>query len=111
MTLFLPQDIDGNPVPAIRLKDGAAHTVSTSGTAVRNGTAFDSETRIISLYATEPVYIAFGDASVTASSADHYFPANTYYDFAIGGDKVGQYTHVSAIAVSAAGVLYISEKE
>lgn len=111
MTLYLPQDKDGNPVPAIRLKDEGAHTMSVSGIAARNGTAFDPETRIISVFATEPVFVKFGDETVTATNADHYFPANVYYDFAIGGDKVGQYSHISAIAAGAAGNVYISEKE
>lgn len=111
MSIFLPQDVDGNPVPAIRLKPGKAHIVNSSASAARNATGFDEGTRVISVFATEPVYLAFGDDSVTATSSDHYFPANIYYDFAIGGDKVGQYTHLSALAVSTGGVIYISEKE
>lgn len=111
MSIILPQDQDGNPVPAIRLKADKAHTINSSGSSARNSTAFDGQTRVVSVYATEPVFIAFGDDSVTASSSDHYFPANVYYDFSIGGDKVGQYSHLAVIAASAAGVVYISEKE
>ena len=111
MSIIMPQDKDGNPVPAIRLKSGKAHTINSSASTARNSTAFDPDTRVISIYATEPVFVAFGDESVSASTADHYFPANVYYDFSIGGDKVGQYSHVAVMAASAAGVVYISEKE
>lgn len=111
MSIIMPQDQDGHPIPAIRLKSGGSHTVNTSATTARNSTAFDEDTRVISVYATEPVFIAFGDETVSANASDHYFPANVYYDFSIGGDKVGQYTHIAAVAASAAGVVYISEKE
>ena len=73
--------------------------------------ALYEDTRIISLYATVPVYIKFGDSSVTATTADHYFPSGVYYDFAIGGGAVPQYGYVAALRVSADGTLYISEKE
>ena len=55
----------------------------------RNSADFNSNTRVVSVYATEPVYIKFGDSSVTAAATDHYFPAGVYYDFAIGGDRTG----------------------
>jgi hypothetical protein len=111
MPTLLPQDLDNNPIPALRLKDGGAHTIAASGTSARNSTAIDSDTRVVSVYAEVPVYVAFGGASVTATSSDHYFPANTYYDFAIGGGRSGHYTHVAVLAVSASGNVYVSEKE
>ncbi|MDP7143378.1 MAG: hypothetical protein QF692_03095 [Alphaproteobacteria bacterium] len=111
MTTIMPQDIDGHPIPAVRLKEGGAHTISTGASSARNITAFDPETRIVSLYATEPVYIRFGASGVDATSSDHYFPAGTYYDVSIGGDKATHYTHIAALAVNTAGTLYISEKE
>ncbi len=111
MTTLLPTDVDDNPIPAVRLKASGAHTIATSGTSARNNTAFDGDTRIISLYATEDVYIKFGDAAVTATTTDHFFPKGVYYDFAIGGDRTAHYTHIAALQVSAAGALYISEKE
>lgn len=111
MPTFLPTDMDDNVIPAVRLAQGGAHSISFSGTSARNTTAFNPETRIVSFYATQPVYVKFGDSSVTAAASDHYFPAGIYYDFAIGGGKVGHYTHVATLQVSAAGTLYISEKE
>ena len=111
MPTFLPTDMDDNAIPAIRLNNGGAHSINVTGVSARNATAFDSETRVISLYATGPVYIKFGDSGVTATTSDHYFPGGNYYDFSIGGGKVGHYTHVAALQVSAGCTLYISEKE
>lgn len=111
MTTLLPTDMDDNPIPAVRFADGAAHTITSSAASARNSSAFDADTRIISIYATEDVYINFGDSSVTASASDHFFPKNIYYDVAIGGGCTNQYSHMAVLQVSSAGTLYISEKE
>lgn len=110
MKTLLPIDENSNPIPALRLRDMGAHQIAISDTANRNVTAFDAQTTIISIYTTSPIYLKFGDGSVTATSSDHYFPAGVYYDVSIGDDLSGRYTHVSAIQVDSAGVLYISEK-
>ncbi|MCB1558179.1 MAG: hypothetical protein KDJ50_04580 [Alphaproteobacteria bacterium] len=78
--------------------------------SARNATAFASDTQIISVYATVPVYIRFGDATVTATTSDHFFPAGFYYDFAIGGDGVAHKTHMAVLRQSTDGTVYISEK-
>lgn len=112
MPTFLPLDVNGHPIPAVRLKDGGAHTItSATAASASNSTAFDSATEIVSLYATTPVYVKFGDSGVTATSSDHYFPANIYYDFAIGGGETKQATHVAVLAVDTDGSVYVSEKE
>ncbi len=111
MPTLLPQDSDSNIIPAMRLMPSGAHRISSTVTSARNSTAFNAETRVVSLYATEAVYIKFGDSSVTATSSSHYFPAGVYYDFAIGGDRTGHYTHLAVIRVSVDGDVYISEKE
>jgi len=109
---YLPLDNDNHPIPALRLKAGGAHRISSAATAARNATAFSGHTRVVSLYATSPVYVKFGtDNTVTATSSDHYFPSGVYYDFSIGGGAVGHSTHVSVIRVSTDGDVYISEKE
>lgn len=113
MTTLLPKDADNNVIPALRLRDGGAHVINTTATATSNVTAFDEATKVISLYATTPVFVKFGDAGVTATSVDHYIPAAVYYDVAIsaGSGKGPHYDYISAIAVSDDGTLYISEKE
>lgn len=111
MPTLLPHDSDNKTIPVMRLKSSGAHVIAAGGSSARNSAAFDDETRVISVYADVPVYMAFGDSSVSASSVDHYFPAGVYYDFAVGGDRTGQASHVAVRAVSTTGSVYISEKE
>ncbi len=111
MTTKLPLDSNDNPIPALRLKDNGAHVLSSSTVSARNVTAFASETRVVSVYATQDVYLAFGDDTVSAGASDHFFPAGTYYDFAIGGDGTGHSTYIAALRVDTDGSVYISEKE
>lgn len=113
MTTLLPKDADNNIIPALRLRDGGAHTLSATASAARNSTAFDEDTKIISLYATVPLYLKFGDNAVTATSADHYFPAGVYYDIALSGGngKGAHHAYLSVLRTDEDGTLYISEKE
>lgn len=113
MTTLLPKDADNNAIPALRLRDGGAHNLTITGASARNSTAFDEGTKVISIYSTVAVYLKFGDNTVNATTADHYFPANTYYDIAISGGsgKGAHNAYVSALRVSEDGAVYISEKE
>ena len=111
MPTILPQDSNDNPIPALRLKSGGAHTISAASTSARNSTAFDADTRVVSVYAAVPVYIAFGDLTVTASTSDHYFPEGIYYDFAIGGEQAAHNTHMAVLRADIDGPVYVSEKE
>lgn len=106
----LPRDTDNNAIQALRLSPQRAHTITASDESSRNTIAFDSETRVVSLYATAPVFLNFGDATVTATDSDHYFPDGLYYDFAIGGGKTLHFTHVAVLAVDGEAQVYISEK-
>ncbi|HOO82204.1 MAG TPA: hypothetical protein PK513_06855 [Alphaproteobacteria bacterium] len=110
MPTILPKDADNIPLPALRLKDNAAHAINVTASSARNINAFDTETKIVSLYATGPVYLKFGGASVTATTSDHYFPEGVYYDISIGDDKTGHLSHVAAIRASSDCQLFISEK-
>lgn len=111
MTTLMPRDVNDTPIPALRLKQGGAHSLVVGASSARTPTAFSPGTRIISLYSDVPVYIAFGDDTVTADNTTHYFPAGFYYDVSIGGDDREQYTHLAALQVENSGTLYISEKE
>jgi len=110
MSTKLPLDVNDNPIPALRLKQGGAHVISSSAVVARNSAAFDAETRVISIYASEPVYIEFGDSGVNASSNSHFFPAGFYYDIALGGDGAPHHSHIGVLQVASAGSVYISEK-
>ncbi len=113
MTTLLPKDADNNTIPALRLCDGGAHSIAVGTISTRNATAFNEGTKVVSLYSDVPVYINFGDNTVTASASDHYFPAGVYYDIALSGGA-GKGAHNDYIAVLRAeedGTIYISEKE
>ncbi len=111
MTTLLPHDNNDSPIPVLRLKNNGAHTITSAETSARNTTAFDTETRVLSVFATQDIYIRFGDSTVTATTSDHFYPAGIYYDFAIGGESAGHYTHLAVLQQSAGGTVYISEKE
>lgn len=111
MTTKFPLDSNDTPIPVLRLKNGGAQNITSTATSARNGTAFNAETRVVSLYATQDVYINFGDSAVTATTADHFYPAGLYYDFAIGGDGTGHYTHLAVLRATTNGTVYLSEKE
>lgn len=107
----LPRDTDNTPIPALRLNPNGAHQINATDTSSRNTAAFSSNTRVISLYATVPVRVQFGDDAVVATATSHYFPANIYYDFAIGGGKTMHSSHIAVLADDADGIVYLSEKQ
>ncbi len=111
MTTLLPQDLNDNPIPALRMKPSGAHTIAIGAASARNSSGFAADTQIVSLYADVPTYLAFGDSSVTASATDHFLPAGLYYDVCIGGDTGAHYTHIAVLQADTSGTLYISEKE
>lgn len=114
MSTLLPTDADNNSIPVMRLTPGKAHNIAaTTGASARNTTAFDPDTRVVSLYATGPVYLRFGTSSVTAAATDHYFPEGVYYDMAISGgtSKGSHFTHLAVRAVTSGCTVYISEKQ
>lgn len=113
MTTLLPRDADNNIIPALRLRDTGAHSIDVTAVSARNSVAFDNDTKVISLYATAPVFIKFGDSGVTATITDHYFPAGVYYDVALSGGagKGAHHAYIAAIRSEEDCTLYISEKE
>ena len=112
MSTQLPTDENGRVIPALRFMPAGAHVLSAGSASVRVG-PFNAKTRVISLYATVPVYVATGDATVSASASDHFFPAGTYYHASLGGDLQGRgrHTYIAVLRADTDGTLYISEKE
>lgn len=112
MTLLLPKDDDNNPIQALRLKDGAAHKMIATNTSVTNTIPFNIETKVISIFCTENIYIEFGNNSIIANNNSHFFPAGVYYDFAINNLKQAKDTHIAILKAGANdAIVYISEKE
>lgn len=110
MSTKLPLDVNDNPIPALRLRENGAHQITTSATSSRNTIAFDPTTRIVGLYATQDIYINFGNTTVSASNSDHFFPGGLYYDIALGGGSTAHYTHIAVLQATTSGTLFISEK-
>lgn len=109
MTL-LPTDTNNNPIPVLRPRPGYAQSVAVTATSARNATAFDAITRVIGIYSTVPIFVRLGNSSVTATTSDHYLPADTYMDISIASSSVQSYAYIAAIRSSSDGTLYISEK-
>lgn len=106
----MPRDQRDHPIPCLKI-DGQPHKITITGVTARNTTAFDAKTRIVSLYATVPVFLKQGDANVEATVNDHYFPAGIYYDIAIGSAENDDFApHIAFIKADGDGVVYISEK-
>lgn len=111
MTTLLPRDDDNTPIPAMTLKAGGAHALTAGASSARTAQPFAAGTRVVSLFATESVFLSLGDATVTASASDHFFPAGIYYDVSLGHAKGALASHVAAIRAGAEdATLYISEK-
>lgn len=106
----LPLDSLGNPIPTLGYVDGGARTVALTASSARNASGISTGTRVVTLYATVPCFIRLGDNTVTATSTDHYFPADVYYDIAVGADSKDRF--IAAIRAGATdGTLYISERQ
>jgi hypothetical protein len=111
MPTLLARDDENLAIPALALRPGGSQKIEFTSSSAANAVAFNSATKVISIVATEDVFIKTGDASVTATTSDHFLPAGTYEYISIRGFKRAQHTHIAAIRASADGVLYISERE
>lgn len=112
MPTLMPRDDDNFAIPALAMKPDCAHSVSfDAASSSRNSTAFDPRTRVVSIFATDNVFLRFGDSSVTASTSDHFFPAGIYYDVAISNVKTTHYDYIAIRGAGTSGTVYLSEKE
>ena len=110
MPTLLPIDANNYPLQVMRLRPGFAQSVAVTSTSARNASAFDSETRVVGLYATVAMFVRFGGNTITAAVTDHYIPADTYMDISVAGDDTQSFSYVAAIRAATDGTLYISEK-
>jgi len=101
----LPRDNDDQVIQALSLKTDGSHKIEAGQTSDRSG---ELSSKVVFLYATEAVYLRFGDATVTATATDHYFPKGVWFGFALKNIE-DAHTHIAALAVDADAVLYISE--
>ncbi len=108
-----PKDADGTTLQVLRpTETDGSHQVSVISSSVRNSTAFKTATRSVQLWATQDCRYRFGTSGVTATaSTDHFLPASQLVTYAIGGDSVGQSTHIAFIRETADGQVEITELE
>lgn len=102
----MQKDSDGFPIPALRLRGDRAQKFDVTATTARNTSAFNQDTRVISLYATEDMYVRVGGSDVTATDQHHFLPKFIYLDVAI----LESDWHIAAIRATTDGVLHISER-
>ncbi|KAA0678257.1 hypothetical protein [Roseomonas genomospecies 6] len=110
MSTQIPCDADGVPIPALRLKPGGGHALAVTAASGRIG-PFDPETCVVTVFATGPVLLRSGAATVTAAAGDHFFPEGVYATLSLGGAKNGRHTHLAAVRATADCLLYVSEME
>ena len=110
MTTQIPCDSDGIPIPALRLRPGGSHSLVVGHESNRTG-SFDPATRVVSVFATGPLFLRSGGADVTAATSDHYIPEGIWLTLSLGGGKAQRHTHLAAIRSAADCTLHISEME
>lgn len=110
MTTQIPRDSDGVPIPALRLRPDGSHALPVTATSGRIG-PFAPTTCVVSVFATNPLFLRSGGADVTATMADHYLPEGVYLTLSLGGAKATRHTHLAAVCAGVDGTLYISEME
>ena len=111
MPTLMPVDSRNHPIPALRFASGKAHAIGVTATTARNATAFSADTRVVLIYATGPVYLQTGDATVTASSTDHFFPEGVYFALSLGSNLRTRHDHIAVIRADGDCILHISEME
>src|SRR5688572_14582697 len=108
MNTTLPLDNQGNAIPVLAILPAGGQKVAATVASARQTTAFKGETRVVSLYATEDMYIEFGNASVTANTdTSFFFAKGIYKDFAVNDRDEVKFLHVAAIRATADGTLYV----
>lgn len=103
-------DNRGNTIPLLSLRPEGAHQVSVTDTTAANDTAFDEATIVVTLFATEDMYIEFGDDTVEATDESHFLAKGIYMDYIIRDRQDLSFDYVAALQVTTAGTLYISER-
>lgn len=106
------QDSQGHAVQgALPFRRGAAQKLTLVAGAVLSAPfTTTAPTKVISVFPKVEVAIALGDASVVATAADDYLPANqvSYIGLALSNGAVA--THISILQLSGGGDVYISER-
>ena len=110
-TTTLPEDSAGNPIPCLGVLPAGGQKVAVTAASARTAVDFKKDTQVVSLYATEGMYLEFGDATVTAlTTTSFFFAKGIYKDIAVNDRNENKMLRVAAIRATADGVLYVHER-
>jgi hypothetical protein len=100
---YLEKDAYSNKVPLMRLSAPQTVAVNSSVGAAVLSAAFNRP--FVRLQPTADVFVLFTVAGAVTSATGHFLAAGGCYDLPVGTGN----TKVSALGVSGAGTLYLSE--
>lgn len=102
------KDDGGSTIPLLGYKFAGASTV-VYNTSTANTISFPTNVKVITITPTTNCFIEFSSSNANATTSSHYFIGGLPYDVALGGEPAD--TSLSAIAATANGVLYVSERK
>lgn len=104
-----PTDENRNVIPLLRLRPTGAHKINAAAASARNTVPFTEGVRAISFTVRKPIYLEFGDGTVTASVTTHCLEPGYYTQAIAGADGETQFTHMAVRRVTEDSVVDISE--
>lgn len=104
MSLLLPVDDNGNPLPVLGFDSLGTQKVAVASSSVRTPTALEDGLQLVTLIATGPCRFEIGDATVTADrDASPFLYPGIYVDVPLRRSE----RHVAFIAEAEDCVAYV----
>lgn len=104
MSLLLPVDDNGNPLPVLGFDPLGTRKIAVSGSSSRIAAALDDELQLVTLVATGPCRFEFGDVAVTADrDASPFLYPGIYVDVPLRRSE----RYVAFIAEDADCIAYV----
>lgn len=107
----MPKDSQGNIIPALSILPAGGQKVAVTATSARTANDFKAGTQVITVYATEDMYLELGDSAVVALNTTSFFLAKgIYYNIVVNDLNELKFTRIAAIRATADGTLYVHER-
>ena len=109
-----PRDDANDPIPVLGLRPNGGHPVPFTTGSSNTSPQISASVRVVTLYADQDAFIETGSSSVSANqTTSHFLPSSVPYDISLGAetDPLDNDRFVAIIGSTAAGKLYISERE
>jgi hypothetical protein len=109
-----PRDDGNEAIPVLGLRANGGHLVPFTTGASNTSPQISASIRVVTLYADQDAFIETGASSVSANqTTSHFLPSSIPYDISLGAetDPLDNNRYVAIIGSTAAGTLYISERE